>query len=687
MKPSAKRTRGSKPKATIAAELPKLVRDDPYLEPFTNRVVQHITQWKTMEHQLTGGATSLADFASGHEYFGLHRGDNEWVLREWAPNATAIALIGTFTDWKEQPDFAFHPLGQDGVWELRLPLSAMAHGDLYRLRIHWTGGAGDRLPAYARRVVQDQTTQIFNGQVWAPPEPYIWKHPDFRRPPQAPLIYETHIGMAQEEGKVGTYREFTERVLPRIAAAGYNTLQIMAIQEHPYYGSFGYHVTNLFAASSRFGTPEELKELVDAAHARGLAVTMDLIHSHTARNEVEGLSRLDGTAYQYFHDGPRGVHTLWDSRCFDYGKVQVLHFLLSNCRFWLDEYHLDGFRFDGITSMLYLHHGMGKAFTSYHDYFDNSVDEQAMTYLTLANKVIHEVRPDAMTVAEDVSGMPGLAAPLANGGVGFDYRLAMGVPDNWIKLIKEVQDERWNISRLWHELTNKRRDEKTVSYAESHDQALVGDQTLIFRLIERDMYDHMSLQTRNLTVDRGLALHKMIRLVTLATAGDAYLNFMGNEFGHPEWIDFPRAGNGWSYHYARRQWHLRDDPNLVYHFLADFDQAMIDLARLQKLLDHSALLLRVEHCDNMILGFERAGLLFLFNFHPTRSYTDYGVEATPGKYRLVLNTDSNCFGGHGLVTDNQEYFTQSESTVPAARHWIKVYLPSRTALVLHRISE
>lgn len=664
----------------MASVIPRIVRDDPYLEPFTDSITQRNLRWQALQKRLTGGTMSLADFAAGHEYFGPHRTSSGWVLREWAPNASAISLIGTFTNWQEEPAFAFQPLGQDHVWELQLPEAALAHGDLYRLRVHWKNACADRLPAYARRVLQDPTTKIFNAQIWEP-KPYIWKYPDARRTAQAPLIYEAHIGMAQEEGRVGTYQEFQDRVLPRIAEAGYNTIQFMAIQEHPYYGSFGYHVTNFFAASSRFGTPEEFKELIDSAHARGIAVIMDLIHSHAARNELEGLSRFDGTIYQYFHDGPRGFHTLWDSRCFDYGKIQVLHFLLSNCRFWLDEFHVDGFRFDGITSMLYFHHGLNKAFTSYHDYFDGNVDEQALTYLTLANKLIHTIRPDAITVAEDVSGMPGLAAPIEHGGIGFDYRLAMGIPDNWIKLIKESADEQWPIGKLWHELTNKRHDEKTISYVESHDQALVGDQTLIFRLIERDMYEHMSLQTRNLTVNRGIALHKMIRLLTLATAGDGYLNFMGNEFGHPEWIDFPRAGNDWSYHYARRQWHLRDDPKLLYHFLADFDKAMLELARLTGFLEHYPPILRVEHYSNLILGFERADLLFLFNFHPSCSRLDYGVETTPGSYRLVLNTDAPCFGGHDLVLEKQTYLTAADMH---GRHWVKVYLPSRTALVLHR---
>lgn len=659
--------------------LPAIVRHDPYLQPYADVISRRLEFCAETELRLTGGKMSLADFASGHEYFGLQFKDNEWILREWAPHAEKMCLIGTFSDWKEINNYSFLPVGKDGVWELRLPEQALHHGDLYRLHPRWPGGEGDRIPAWCRRVVQDNATKIFNAQVWRPENAYQWKHAGYRRPPRAPLIYEAHVGMAQEEGKVGTYIEFREKVLPRIIDAGYNTIQLMAVQEHPYYGSFGYHISSFFAVSSRFGTPEEFKELVDACHGAGLAVIMDIIHSHAARNEVEGISRFDGTLYQYFHDGPRGVHELWDSRCFDYGKLPVLHFLLSNCRFWLDEYKLDGFRFDGITSMLYFHHGMGKAFTSYDDYFDGSVDEQAYVYLTLANKVIHEVRPDAITVAEDVSGMPGLAAPYSAGGVGFDFRLAMGIPDNWIKLTKDIRDEDWHVGRLWHELTNKRCDEKTISYAESHDQALVGDQTLIFRLIERDMYDHMALDCRNWRVDRGLALHKMIRLATLATAGHGYLNFMGNEFGHPEWIDFPREGNNWSYHYARRQWHLRDDQRLVYHFLGDFDKAMIDLAKLFNLLENGNIQKACEHCDDKVIAFERAGLLFVFNFHPDKSYTDYAVEAFAKEYRLVLDTDAYCFGGHGRIQANQVYVVNVGS---GERMVIKAYLPARTALVL-----
>ena len=662
-----------------------LLERDPYLRPYEKDLRRRLARIAKTEKMLTNDKIHLVDFASGHEYFGLHFHRSEWIFREWAPNADAIYLIGDITNWQEKKRFALERINREGVWEIRMPSDTMVHGNLYRLRIHWPGGQGDRIPAYSRRVVQDPDTLIFNAQVWLPRSPYIWKCTDFQPSKDAPLVYEAHVGMAQEDEKVSSFREFTLKTLPRIVAAGYNTIELMAIQEHPYYGSFGYQVSSFFAASSRFGPPEALKELVDTAHASGLRVIMDLIHSHGVSNEVEGLSKFDGTRYQYFHEGPRGIHEAWDSRCFDYGKYQVLHFLLSNCRFWLDEYRFDGFRFDGVTSMLYLHHGLSKAFTSYDDYFDNSVDEDALTYLALANKLIHDVRPDAVTIAEDISGMPGLAVPHSSGGIGFDYRFAMGISDNWIRLVKDVPDEKWHMGHLWHELNNRRWDEKTISYAESHDQALVGDKTLIFRMIGSDMYDAMHSGCENLNVDRGLALHKLIRLITLSTAGNGYLNFMGNEFGHPEWIDFPREGNNWSFKYARRQWHLVDDDTLKYRFLANFDKDMILLAKRFKLLESSGPYLLYEHSDDMVIVFRRAGLVFVFNFHPASSYTDYCFEATPGEYQMVFNSDAPEYGGHSRLIPDQCHLTLHDLSKQQNRTMLSLYIPNRTAFVLQQV--
>jgi 1,4-alpha-glucan branching enzyme len=660
-----------------------LIEIDPYLEPYGKILERRLSKVMDREQQLTKGEMSISDFAAGHEYFGLQCRGNDWIFREWAPGATSVYLVGDMTGWQETKSFRLDRVNAEGVWELSLPSHMMKHGDLYRLRIHWPEGVGDRIPAYARRVVQDPVTLIFNAQVWLPPEPYEWKCPDYVCQSSALFIYETHVGMAQEEEKIGSYREFMTNVLPRIADTGYNTIQLMAIQEHPYYGSFGYQVSSFFAASSRFGSPEDLKELIDTAHGMGLNIIMDIIHSHAASNEVEGLSRFDGTLYQYFHEGSRGFHQAWDSRCFDYGKYQVLHFLLSNCRFWLDEYRFDGFRFDGVTSMLYTHHGLGKVFTSYDQYFDDTVDEDALAYLTLANTLIHDVRPDAITIAEDVSGMPSLAVPVLYGGHGFDFRFAMGVPDYWIRLTKDIPDNDWPLGHLWFELNNRRKTEKSISYAESHDQALVGDQTLIFRLIGSDMYDHMMRDDKNIRVDRGIALHKLIRLITLATAGNGYLNFMGNEFGHPEWIDFPREGNGWSYRYARRQWSLADAEDLKYHYLNYFDRDMITMARGYRIINSSEPHLLHEHSDDKVIAFERANLLFVFNFHHSRSYSDYHIEAPPGKYRMILDSDDLKYGGHGRLKSNQYHFTISDTAFGKMHHSISLYIPTRTALVLN----
>ena len=655
--------------------------DDPWIEPYKGHIKYRERNIIETEKRLTGGKINLSDFASGHEYYGLHFKNGLWVFREWAPNAMAIFLVGDFSSWQENPEFQLQKINEKGDWEIILPRDAIRHGQHFRLRVHWQGGSGDRIPAYARYVVQDEQTLVFSAKVWQPQKPYIFKYSS-PKSDEPLLIYETHVGMAGEEERITTFSEFKNFILPKIAQSGYNTIQLMAVMSHPYYGSFGYHIANFFSIASRFGTPDEFKELVDAAHALGLRVIMDLIHSHAVKNEVEGIARFDGTVYQYFHDGERGQHVAWDSLCFNYAKPEVLHFLLSNCRFWIDEYHVDGFRFDGVTSMLYKHHGLSYTFTSYNDYFNDQVDEEAYTYLALANKVIHTVKKQAITIAEDVSGMPGLGSSLEQGGCGFDYRLAMGVTDYWFKLF-DIPDENWPMNTLWHELINRRVDEQAVSYLECHDQAIVGGQTAIFRMIGEPMYHSMSLNSGNLAVDRGVALHKIARLATIATAANGYLNFMGNEFGHPEWVDFPREGNNWSYKYARRQWSLAERTDLYFYYLNMFDRAMVRLIKENRVYDVFPKKLLINDNDK-IMAFERNGLFFFFNFNPLTSFTDYGIEVLPGEYYLVLNSDSPEFAGHNRIDENIPYLTISHKDGNTIRNYLKLYLPSRTALVLKR---
>jgi len=662
-------------------KLPNLIKNDSYLEPFTSTIISRLQTAQEKELEILQGS-SLSEFAQGHKWYGLHVENNQWVIRDWAPNATAIYLIGEFNNWQEMPEYALHSMGS-GNWELKLSPKKMTHNDLFAFSVHWSGGQGKRIPAWINRVVQDDHTKIFNAQVWAPEKQYQWKNAGFKQSSEAPLIYEAHIGMAGENERVHTYSEFRTDILPRIQKAGYNTIQFMAIPEHPYYGSFGYHVSSFFAPSSRFGTPEELKELVDEAHKMGISVIMDLVHSHAVKNEVEGLGKYDGTRYQFFHDGAKGEHPAWDSYCFNYGKPEVIHFLLSNIRYWLEEFKFDGFRFDGVTSMLYFDHGLGKAFTSYDDYFNAGLDQEAFTYFIMANRLIHEINTNALSIAEEMSGLPGLATPYKDGGLGFDYRMAMGVPDFWIKTIKEIPDEHWDIGTIFHELTSKRMDEKVVSYAESHDQALVGDKTIIFRLIDKEMYFSMRKDQSNMEVERGIALHKMIRLATLSCAGGAYLNFMGNEFGHPEWIDFPREGNNWSYKHARRMWSLSDNQDLRYQWLADFDREMITLAKKSKLLETPEVNWTHDHKRNQILAYTRGNYLFVFNFHPTQSFVDYGIPLSAAKYKIVLNTDEERFGGQNRIDDQLTYYTHPAGGL-SSQHYLLLYLPARTALVLQK---
>ena len=545
---------------------------NPQLRPYTAELTQRVTHFQAVKAALAPGG-SLSQMANGHFYFGIHHHPEGWVYREWAPAAQQLWLTGEFNHWNPTS----HPLRrlEGGVWELVLPgRESLWQGCAVKTLVQYQGAVTEHIPLYAHYVTQDAENYLWCARVWEPEEPFPW-HPFV--PKEEPLlIYEAHVGMAQEKAGIGSYRAFADNTLPWIAQGGYNTVELMAIMEHPYYGSFGYQVSSFFAASSWFGKPEDLKYLVNKAHAMGIRVLLDVVHSHAVKNTAEGINMFDGTTWQFFHDGPKGDHPAWGTKCFDYGKTGVIHFLLSNLKFWMTEYHFDGFRFDGVTSMLYHDHALGTDFTSDGKYFSYNTDTEAVTYLQLANELIRQVNPKAITIAEDMSGMPGMCLPIADGGIGFDYRLGMGLPDMWIKAVKG-QDEFWDINKMWGSMCLRRPGEKTVAYVESHDQALVGDQTMIFRLAGANMYTDMNKDCHNPVIDRAIALHKMIRLFTLSGGGEAYLNFMGNEFGHPEWIDFPREGNGWSFHYCRRQWSLKDNGMLKFQWLGDFDEDMVRL--------------------------------------------------------------------------------------------------------------
>ena len=656
----------------------KILKYDPLLLPFEADLELRMQKYEDKRKELVGESGRLSDFANGHEYFGFHKTENGWYYREWAPAADAVYITGDFNGW----DWTSHRLSlvDNGVFEIFLPgADSLWNGCHVKTVVHHNGEVLQRIPLYIRRVEQDPTTYIWCGVIVDEPE-YEWKKRSFK-PAKTPYIYECHIGMAQEKEGMGTYAEFTDNVLPRIAKLGYNTIQIMAIMEHPYYGSFGYQVSSFFAACSRYGTPNELKSLIDKAHSYGIAVLLDVVHSHAVSNTLEGLNKFDGTVHQFFHEGERGDHPAWGTKLFNYDNNGVIHFLLSNLKFWLTEYHFDGFRFDGVTSMIYHDHGLGVAFTDYGKYFSMNTDTEALTYLQLANELIREVYPDAITIAEDMSAMPGMCLPIGDGGIGFDFRLAMGSPDMWIKMIKEQRDEDWDMWRIWGELTSRRPKEKYIGYCESHDQALVGDKTIMFRLCDSKMYTDMAKSSNDYIIERGIALHKMIRFVTLTLAGEGYLNFMGNEFGHPEWIDFPREGNGWSHFYCRRQWSLADRDDLKYGYLREFDEAMINLARKTRILSKPPVNPYMDQ-QKQVMVYERGGLVFAFNFNPVSAFDGYWMSVSEeGEYEVVLSTDEGRFGGYDRISTTYVYTAERSY---GNQIGFKIYLPSRTAVCLKK---
>lgn len=664
-------------------DIPTLVKNDSWLQEQTGAIQQRIARFQEKLSEIEQSHDSLYAFANSHLDLGiLYHSDNDvWRIREWAPNAKSIALVGDFNHW----DGESFPLtqGNDGLWSTTVKGSDLKHGDKVKLRIVGADNSvRDRIPATISRAIQDPDTHDYSGQIWAPEDNYVWKHTFDPSAITSPLIYETHTGMAGEEPRLHTYREFADSVIPRIVDLGYNTIQLMAVQEHPYYGSFGYHVSNFFAACSRFGTPEDLKYLVDTAHSHGIAVIMDIVHSHAVKNLAEGLNEFDGTDHQYFHSGEKGNQPQWDSKCFDYGKNEVVRFLLSNVRYWLEEFRFDGFRFDGVTSMLYDHHG-SVAFDHYEKYFSNGVDHDSVLYLQLATTLAESIRPGVLNIAEDMSGMPGLCRPIHEGGVGFSHRLAMGLPDYWIKLLKEQSDDNWDMNVIWETLTNRRHGEANIAYAESHDQALVGDKTLAFRLMDQDMYWHMKADDNHPVIDRGIALHKIIRLLTSCIGGEGYLTFMGNEFGHPEWLDFPREGNDWSYHYCRRQWSLVDNPELKYQFLNNFDKALIHVLGESNMLAAPQAQQLCCHGGDHLIAFERANHIGIINLHPTQSYTDYHISVpSAGEYEVILNSDDPSFGGHNRLNSSINIHSIAGEHGPV----LSLYLPCRTALVLRKVN-
>ena len=668
-----------------------LINQDPYLKNFEWAIKRRNEHFKRQLRQIESNEVSLENFAHSYQQMGLHLlPNNDIKYREYAPGARGIALFGEFNNWNRDQYWAKRD--QYGFWELIIPNDngqpRIKHGTKVKCNVVLSNGNwADRNPIWIEFLYQNKQSLIFDGVFWNPDQKYEWKYPEKHlKKPRSLRIYEAHVGMSSFDPKVSTYREFADNILPRIKRTGYTAVQLMAIMHHANYASFGYHVNNLFAVSSLFGTPEDLMYLVDKAHELGLFMIMDIVHSHASSNVDDGFNYWDGTDYLYFHGGAMGHHSLWDSRLYNYSSYETLRFLLSNCAYYSEKYRFDGFRFDGITSILYRNHGIRYSFSGdYHEYFGDNFDEDGGVYLMLANKLLHQINPESITIAEDVSGMPGLCLTVDQGGFGFDYRLNMSVSDKWIQLLKEYKDEDWNLGNLVFTLTNRRYNEKHVGYCESHDQSIVGDKTIAMWLFDKEMYWNMSCNSpETIIISRGMCLHKMIRLITFALGGEAYLCFMGNEFGHPEWVDFPRPGNGFSYALCRRRWDLCDNRYLRYKYLYNWDVAMNKLDEVFNFISSPFQYISLKHEDDKMVVFEKGDLLFVFNFHMYKSYENYKIGTQWGsEHKIILDSDEYRFFGKGrLEYGHDHFFPIFHEGWNNRPNYFNIYAPCRTCMVL-----
>ncbi|XP_047249302.1 1,4-alpha-glucan-branching enzyme 3, chloroplastic/amyloplastic isoform X3 [Capsicum annuum] len=546
--------------------------------------------------------------------------------------------------------------GRNGWVQKYMP--ALPHGSQYRVYFNTPNGPLERVPAWATFVIPDADGKQAVAVHWEPtPEyAYKWKH---KQPvkPKSLRIYECHIGISGQEPKISSFNDFISKVLPHVKEAGYNAIQIIGVVEHKDYFTVGYRVTNFYAVSSRYGTPDDFKRLIDEAHGLGLLVFLEIVHSYAAADEMVGLSLFDGTNDCYFHTGKRGLHKFWGTRMFKYGDLDVLHFLLSNLNWWVEEYHVDGFHFHSLSSMLYTHNGFASFTGDMDEYCNQYVDKDALLYLILANEVLHTLHPNVITIAEDATLYPGLCDQTSQGGLGFDYFANLSASEMWLALLENTPDHEWCMK--------------------NHNQSISGGCSFAEILIGNSL-GKSSISQESLV--RGCSLHKMIRLITCTIGGHAYLNFMGNEFGHPKRVEFPMSSNNFSFSLANRSWDLLE--NDVHYQLFSFDKDMMDLDKNGRILSRG--LANIHHVNDttMVISYLRGPNLFVFNFHPVNSYERYtiGVEEA-GEYQITLNTDEKKYGGRGLFGHDQNLQRTINRRADGKRICLEVPLPSRSAQV------
>ncbi len=564
-----------------------------------------------------------------HERFGAHVVDGGTRFAVWAPAARAVHVIGDFNDWK--PGAAtMAKIGDTGVWEVVVP--GVGHGALYKYEIEAADGKHlfKADPFAQRHEVAPNTASM----VWD--RTYTWGDAAWMSKRQGTLgndapvaIYEVHLGSwRRSDGQLPTYASITPQLVDYVTRLGFTHVELLPLSEHPFYGSWGYETTGYFAATSRYGEPEELMALIDALHQAGVGVVIDWVPAHFP-NDAHGLVAFDGTPLYEYADPRRGFHPEWNTMIFDYGRPEVQSFLLSSAMAWLDRFHVDGLRVDGVATMLYRDYGRQGGEWVANDRGGNENDE-AVELLRRLNTAIHREHSDVVTMAEESTAWPKVSGAVDDGGLGFDYKWDMGwMHDTLAYLARDP------IHRKYHhnELTMR----GMYAFAErfvlplSHDEVVYGKRSLVNKF-PGDRWQQ-------------LASLRLLYAYMYSQPGKKLL-FMGSELA---------ADSEWN-HDAGLDWKLEDEPshrqiqllvgelNRLYRTEPTLHDRDCDPAGFQWLI--------VDDSERSILVYERISatgerLIAAHNFTPVpRPNVRIGV-ATGGWWDEILNTDAVEVGGSG----------------------------------------
>ena len=601
---------------------------------------------------------------TSYEKMGAHPQGNGTQFAVWAPNAYRVSVMGDFNGWT--PDANVLEKRDGGIWEGFV--AGASPGDKYKYRIQANYTEYDRTDPFAFRMeAPAQNTYEGLSAIITDLDEYDWQDGDWMETREGPgsldgplSIYEVHLGswMHEEPGQSLGYREIAEPLADHVEELGFTHVEFMPLAEHPYYGSWGYQVLGYYAPTFRYGSPDDLKFLIDTLHERGIGVIMDWVPGHFA-TDPQGLSYFDGSHLFEYGDPLMRSHPDWGTNVFDFGKPGVRSFLISNALFWLDEYHVDGLRVDAVASMLYRDYSReGDWSPNIHGGRENL---EAISLLQDTNERVYEEFPEALMLAEESTAWPGVSTPVDYGGLGFLYKWNMGWMHDTLDYVeKEPVHRQYHHGELTWTLSWAFSENYTLPL--SHDEVVHGKESLWGKMPGDDWQKAANL--------------RLLYAQQFGHPGKKLL-FMGAEFGQY---------HEWNHDQELEWWLTENDLHAgIQQWLGDLNHLYTEHPALWNDEEDGFEWISYDDRENSVLAYLRRNgdeeLLFLLNFTPVVR-SDYRIGMPePGRYGVRLNSDAEVYEGSGVGpaavhTDDASAHGRDQSAV--------FTLPPLGALILER---